>query len=280
MKRLLYGLGILAGATLSWGQGYTMPGGGSTAADIVGTTSVCGGGASGAANSVCLSANTVTSEGATADGFEGLIVFGDHTADATGTFIATAGGMQLSLGSGTAASTAIVLGGTAGIYRDSGTGGLGVSTGGSPQVIQNSQYTEHRSTAILTWMSTDTPVAGTRDTGLSRSAAGVVKTTAGLSGYGSLETGGFVLDRTITAAGTTGAQTINKVAFTVNFAAAATTLVVTNSTINTSSICFVQARTNDATCSVKDYEPAAGSMTIRMNAACTAETSVGGVCFN
>lgn len=87
--------------------------------------------------------------------------------------------------------------------------------------------------------------------------------------------GNIKLFRTITAAGTTGAQTINKPSGTVNFAAATTTLVVTNSIVDASSIIHAMARTNDATCHVKDIEMAVGSFTIRMTAACTAETSVG-----
>lgn len=81
--------------------------------------------------------------------------------------------------------------------------------------------------------------------------------------------------RTITAAGTTGAQTINLPAGTVNFAAAATTIVVTDSLVTANSIIFLNRRTNDATCLTASAEPAAGSFTIRMTAACTAETSVG-----
>lgn len=96
--------------------------------------------------------------------------------------------------------------------------------------------------------------------------------------------GGFVydasstigLDRTITAAGTTGARTINKMAGTVNFAAAATSIVVTNNQVNTSSLIFTTIRTADATCTfVKSTVAASGSFTITLNAGCTAETSVG-----
>jgi hypothetical protein len=80
---------------------------------------------------------------------------------------------------------------------------------------------------------------------------------------------------TITGGGTTGAQTINKMAGTVNFAAAATSLVVTNSLVSTSSIVMAVVRTNDATAVIKNVVPAAGSFTINLNAAATAETSVG-----
>jgi len=86
-----------------------------------------------------------------------------------------------------------------------------------------------------------------------------------------------LFNRTITAGGTTGAQTINKPNGTVNFAAATGTagIVVTNSGVSATSIIFVIPRTNDTTCAVKNVVAAAGSFTIRMTANCTAETSVG-----
>lgn len=96
-----------------------------------------------------------------------------------------------------------------------------------------------------------------------------------------VDTGGHVfMDATVTAGGTTGNQTINKPSGTVNFAAAATAITVTNSTVSTSSIVNGIARTNDATCSVKNIVPGSGSFVINMTAACTAETSVGWVVFN
>lgn len=87
-------------------------------------------------------------------------------------------------------------------------------------------------------------------------------------------------DSTLTAAGTTGAQTINKPSGSVNFAAAATTLVVTNSLVTTSSLVFVTQNTNDATATVKDVEIASGSFTIRLAAAATAETKVSFLVIN
>ena len=80
---------------------------------------------------------------------------------------------------------------------------------------------------------------------------------------------------TNTAAGTTGAQTINRPSGTVNFAAVATALVVTNSLCTTASLVFAEVRTNDATAQIKNVVPAAGSFTINLSAAATAETSVG-----
>lgn len=86
---------------------------------------------------------------------------------------------------------------------------------------------------------------------------------------------GLSVEATVTAGGTTGAQTINKTAGTVNFAAAASTLVVTNSTVTASSLVFCVIRTNDGTATIKNVVPSSGSFTITLTAAATAETSVG-----
>lgn len=79
---------------------------------------------------------------------------------------------------------------------------------------------------------------------------------------------------TNTAAGTTGAQTINKPSGVVNFAAGATTLVVTNSLATTSSIIDIQVYGADVTATSARVTRAAGSFTITLNAAATAETAV------
>lgn len=88
-------------------------------------------------------------------------------------------------------------------------------------------------------------------------------------------TAGFSLLRTMTAGGTTGAQIINRPAGSVNFAAAASTLVVTNSLAVATSLILLTPQTNDATCKSFAVTRAAGSFTITANAACTAETAVG-----
>lgn len=90
-----------------------------------------------------------------------------------------------------------------------------------------------------------------------------------------------LLSRTVTPAGTTGAQTINKQAGTVNVAAGAASIVVTNSTVTTTSIPFVVLRTADGTCTfVKSAVSTANTLTITLNANCTAETSVGFIIYN
>jgi hypothetical protein len=87
-------------------------------------------------------------------------------------------------------------------------------------------------------------------------------------------TDGLIVPKTVTAAGTTGAQTINKTAGTVNFAAAATSLVVTNSFVDANSIIIATVGTNDTTMKSVAAVAGAGSFTLHANAAATAETRV------
>lgn len=87
-------------------------------------------------------------------------------------------------------------------------------------------------------------------------------------------------DKTITTAGTTGNRTINKIVGTVNFAAAATSITVTNSLVTANSIVICTVRTNDNTAIIKNVVPGSGSFVITLNAAATAETSVGFLVVN
>lgn len=82
------------------------------------------------------------------------------------------------------------------------------------------------------------------------------------------------VSKTITAPATTGAQTINKTAGSVNFAAAATSLVVTNSLVTTNSVIIATVATNDATMLSVQAVAGSGSFTLYANAAATAETRV------
>lgn len=79
---------------------------------------------------------------------------------------------------------------------------------------------------------------------------------------------------TITPAGTTGNQTINKPSGSVNFAAASSSLVVTNSIVTANSFIFVNINTNDTTLNYVWAMPTAGSFTIFGNSGATAETKV------
>jgi hypothetical protein len=96
----------------------------------------------------------------------------------------------------------------------------------------------------------------------------------------SLSTGDLAVSHDITPAGLTGTVTIDKPAGTVNIAGGASSNVVTNVHVTANSIVFATARTNDATCSVKNVVAGAGLFTVNMTAACTAETSVGFLVIN
>lgn len=88
------------------------------------------------------------------------------------------------------------------------------------------------------------------------------------------------VDQTITAGGTTGNQTIDKAAGTVNIAAGNSAVTVTNNLVSTSSLVFAVIRTNDATATIKNVVPASGSFVINLTAAATAEISIGFLVIN
>jgi len=92
--------------------------------------------------------------------------------------------------------------------------------------------------------------------------------------------GDMQFDKTVTAAGTTGARTISKNAGTVNFAAGATALVVTNTLVTVNSIVVATVAANDATMKSVQAVAAAGSFTLYANAAATAETRVNFIVIN
>lgn len=99
-------------------------------------------------------------------------------------------------------------------------------------------------------------------------------------GASSLGFSNVFISKTITPAATVGAQTINKNAGSVNFAAAATSLVVTNSRVTANSIVVATVATNDATMTSVQAVPGAGSFTLFANAAATAETRVNFLVIN
>ena len=108
------------------------------------------------------------------------------------------------------------------------------------------------------------------------------QSSANLTYNGSIFTAkaNIVVNKTITAAGTTGAQTINQTSGSVNFAIAATSLVVTNSLVATSSIIMATVASNDTTMKSVQAVAAAGSFTLYANAAATAETRVNFLVLN
>jgi hypothetical protein len=118
--------------------------------------------------------------------------------------------------------------------------------------------------------------------GLNRPSAGLLQLCVASAAQATVASGSvtladatsFIVGKTITAGGTTGAQTINKISGSVNFAAAAASLVVTNSFVTTSSVIQATVGTNDATMKSVQVVAASGSFTIYPNAVPTAETKV------
>jgi hypothetical protein len=156
-----------------------------------------------------------------------------------------------------------------------------VSSAGGPATIPYSNSTQSIVTSGNTNITTGSsgPYAntgnvviapGTPGTGGVQGSVFIRAPTLNLTGTNVLQ-----LASTVTPSGTDGAQTINKASGTVNFAPAATSLVVTNSLVTANSLVFATIRTNDATATIKNVVPAAGSFTINLSAAATAETSVG-----
>lgn len=92
--------------------------------------------------------------------------------------------------------------------------------------------------------------------------------------------GDVQFQKTVIAAGTTGAQTINKTMGRVNFAAAATSLVVTDSLVTANSIILATVASNDATMKSVAVVAGSGSFTLFANAAPTTETAVNFLVFN
>lgn len=81
--------------------------------------------------------------------------------------------------------------------------------------------------------------------------------------------------------GTPGAATLNTPTGRSAFAAAASSLTITNSLVSATSIVWAVLQTADGTLtSILRVVPAAGSFTITGNAAATAATNVGWVVFN
>ena len=79
---------------------------------------------------------------------------------------------------------------------------------------------------------------------------------------------------TLTAAGTTGARTINAAAGSVRVAAGGASVVVTSSSCTAASRVYAAVSTADSTAYVRNVVPSAGSFTITLGAAATAETEI------
>ena len=146
----------------------------------------------------------------------------------------------------------ITLGGTLGV----GNGGTGATSFTSGRVLLGNGAATFSTYSDLSWDSANARLQ-TGAGGLQPAADGT-----GTLGNASKHFAQIFLDYTNTAAGTTGARTINKAAGRVNFAAAATSLVVTNSLVTAASKVFALAASKDTSGRVYAVVPAAGSFTI------------------
>lgn len=92
--------------------------------------------------------------------------------------------------------------------------------------------------------------------------------------------GSLAVPKTITTVGTTGNQTINKMAGRVNIAAGGSSITVTDSLVTTNSIILCTIATDDSTAILKNCVPGNGSFVIKTTAAVTAETAISFLVIN
>lgn len=102
----------------------------------------------------------------------------------------------------------------------------------------------------------------------------------GVSHHVNGATQSLVLERELIPAGQTGAKTINKPTGRVNFAAGASSLVVTNSLVTADSIVIATVADVDATLKTVVAVTSSGSFNLTGNASATADTRVSFVVFN
>lgn len=160
---------------------------------------------------------------------------------------------------------------TTGFYRAS-SGFIGIYGAGSGVGVISINGVRLTSTVGLQF-SSGSGISTSQDTGVFRNSAGVVEINNGTMGtWRDLKLRTLITDQTITAPGTTGAQTINKASGRVNIAAGGTSVVVTDSLVTANTIVIAVAATADATAKVTSVVAASGSFTINTTA-CTAETA-------
>ncbi len=195
---------------------------------------------------------------------------------------------SISTGTSTATMSIVTDGGghvfkdsTTGFYYNSGSdaGGVLYRIGGNIGIRFGIQgKVSVRSDGMFAWSSA-IPVDATFDTGMARAAARKVEINNGTAGsLGDLSLRQLYPDFTNTA--TVGAVTINKAAGKAIVGAATTSTVVTNSLVTANSQVICTVNSNDATATLKNCTPTAGSFTITTTAAATADTNVAFIVFN
>lgn len=201
---------------------------------------------------------------------------------------ATGGGVDINATGGTNESIRITPKGTGGVHFPNG-------TAGNPSISFTNNTTSgwYRSgnfdirfsnsgTDLLGFSSSQKVVSfnnlvfsSSQDVGIYRNASGVAEINNGTAGtFADLKVRTYLADKTITAGGTTGAQTINKSLGCVNFAASATSLVVTNSLATANSIIIPSVGTDDTTMKSVSWTTTSGSFTLIADVAPTGEVKV------
>lgn len=250
MKKLLVGLVL---GLLSLGSNAQIYGGGATSTATFSSTVY--------APNFVASSGASTFAGTITSGFNGGMAIGSSVGNVTGFGRnGSTGGMQFFGGVTVSPVDGNADGGLAsGSWSTTSGGAYGwtsSATNGSSQVAKDTAFSRLSASTV----------------GLGDGTAGA---TNGALVLNNITIGGAVtMGKTVTAAGSTGAKTINTATGTVNFAAAATSLVVTNNQVSTTSITQCTVGTNDTTMKSVQCVAAAGSFTIFANAAATAETRV------
>jgi hypothetical protein len=188
----------------------------------------------------------------------------------------------ISVGEGTASVPGLQFGSagsSTGIFGESGPY-LSLTTNAGARLSVHDFGALLGSSGRFGWATTALGSGKTEDTSLSRETAGRVLVNDGSGNPRDLKVRQPYVDQAITPGGTTGNQTIDKAAGTVNIAAGNSSVVVTNNLVSTSSLVFAVIRTNDATATIKNVVPASGSFTINLTAAATAEISIGFLVVN
>jgi hypothetical protein len=162
---LFYAFGMIAGASLSWSQGYTMPGGGGALTSPVATDPLS---------------------------FTGVITF-DNAAN---TPVTAGDGVRLPNGTAAAPSLSFTTATNAGIYHSAG---VELSSGGAyvAGAFAGGFHVGNNGQLWLGASTTDT------DTGFTRTAAGIAKVTNGSTGGGNLIIGASILTASTMTAETT-----------------------------------------------------------------------------
>jgi hypothetical protein len=206
--------------------------------------------------------------------FSGSLFTSGPTGESAG--IVTTGAFAFTLGTNNTARITMASGGDVTIVNTTAS----TTTGTGALIVAGGAGIAGQITAGGAFKTTVATASSSITTGSGIFAGGVGITGAAWIGGLVNIVGDLQLAKTITTAGTTGNQTINKTTGSVNFAAAATSLTVTNSLVTTSSVINITVATNDTTMKSAVAVAGAGSFVITSNAAATAETRVNFVVTN